>query len=246
MNTLNSNQKPKPVSGFKCALLIALMFSLPCAFTLHAQEMVAFDDENEMREVINTATTTAPAAALPADNNSPGGPFEKNMYTGIYFNPLGFVAIGPMLGAEFTFDRRFILDAHIRIPKFGIQTGTFAEGCGGETDFKGIGVGASVKYFFQIGNGGIYAGPTIEYSALKYKCDNHGKLSSDPYLNAETNVLIAAANIGYKFMFSSGFYLRAGGYFGTYKELTNIRDGEKYSPSTDPFYFFELGFGFAF
>jgi hypothetical protein len=178
---------------------------------------LAISYENGTREVINAFTAPATAAQAPATTTAPiaqataaplrptGAPHEKNYYTGIYFNPLGFALAGPMLGAEFTFRRHFILDTHLRFSSLGLLS-PLLTGDSNVTDLSGIGVGISGKYFTGGRRGGFYVGPVVEAFTESY---DHGYDS-----HWEGSGVLFAANLGYKFQFGSGLYMRTGGYIG--------------------------------
>ncbi|MCL2131317.1 MAG: hypothetical protein FWH36_02495 [Lentimicrobiaceae bacterium] len=201
-------------------------------------EVFAINYENGTREVINPVAADAPSKQN-ADYATWKGPHKKDFYTGIYLNPLGFLQVGPMLGVEFTFKRHLIIDAHLRFPQAGLLTGLIHDGTTDVAGIKGIGVGAHVKYFTGGQKGGFYVGPAIEYFKLSYHCPNAGE-------EWDENSIIVAANLGYKFQFSSGFYMRTGGFLGVYRQITNYLNGNEYSLSTTPFGILELSFGFAF
>ena len=246
MSTLNSIQPSKPIHGFLKVLIITLLFLLPCAFSVHAQDVITlkngdeikakvtemtsseikykrFDNldgptvvvaktevftinyENGTREVINTVAADAPAERK-ADYTTWKGPHKKNFYTGVYLDPVGFLIIGPRVGVELTFVRHVIVDAYVRFPSVGLLSGIVWEGTTDVDNFSGIGVGFSAKYFTGGRKGGFYVGPAAEYwtADYDYESNRHWKGSG----------IAVGVNLGYKFQFASGFYLRTGGMLG--------------------------------
>jgi hypothetical protein len=63
----------------------------------------------------------------------------------------------------------------------------------------------------------FYVGPWFEFWKLSYNC-----YSSDYW---EGTGVVAAVNLGYKFQFSSGFYMRTGGALGTSITTSGIWNG---------------------
>jgi len=206
-------------------------------------EVFAINFENGTREVINPLTESAATVPTPQTvSTSISGPHGKDFYTGVYLNTFGFLQAGPMLGAEFTFNRRFIIDAHLRFPTAGLLTGSLW-GYDDASNIRGIGVGLHAKYFTGGAKGGFYVGPTIEFWSTKL---DYG----DGYGYFKGTGLIMAADIGYKFQFSSGFYMRTGGFLGISRNL----DAKEYSGliswdfSGDVHFFamFDFSIGIAF
>jgi hypothetical protein len=64
--------------------------------------------------------------------------------------------------------------------------------------------------------------------------------------HADGSGILFAANAGYKFQFSSGFYMRTGGFLGASSgEITYSGTGNVWNDTT-PFYGADFGLGFAF
>jgi len=170
--------------------------------------------------------------------NAQNAPHEKDFYTGVYLNPLGFLQVGPVVGVEFTIKRHFIIESHIRFPSAGLFFGPIWEGETDVANISGIGVGLHAKYFTGGTKGGLYVGPFLEYWKSSYDI-NGGNL-------ADGSGIIFAANVGYKFQFSSGFYMRTGGFLGVSSgEISYSRTGNVWNGNT-PFYGAEFSLGFAF
>ena len=156
-----------------------------------------------------TQTTTTPSPAQPSEFSAQDvrftqtseikGPHRKNFYTGIYFNPLSIALLnGASLGAEFTIARKFIIEPYLRFPRTSMYFIT-------ELDIdNGFGFGLAAKYFTGGRRGGFYVGPNFEYNIV------------DDY---DDIFLFIGTNLGYKFQFASGFYMRIGGSIGAQIEI---------------------------
>ena len=227
-------------------------------------DVFAITYENGVREVINAVTAPAqttpapaaapaaapPPAATPAATTPPAqevqtrqaptinGPHSKNFYTGFYLNPLGFISVGPVLGTELTFARHFIVDAYLRFPKLGLLTGFIWEGTFDVSNISGIGVGISPKFFTGKRKGGFYVGPMFEYWTIAYDC-----YGSDHW---EGTGIVTALNLGYKFQFSSGFYMRTGAALGASFTTSGKWNGYEDSDYSDVFYLLDFSLGIAF
>ena len=170
--------------------------------------------------LLSAATASQPATT------SISKPHEKDFYTGVYLNPFGFMYAGPGVGAEFTFKRRFIVDAHLRFPTAGLLT-PILWGYDFETSkIRGIGVGVDAKYFTGGAKGGFYAGPVLELWYTKFDWGNG-------YGYYKGTGLIMAGGAGYKFQFSSGFYMRTGGILGISLNLNSKQYSYSYPDYLD-------------
>jgi hypothetical protein len=213
------------------------------------KDVFAINYANGTREVINagaaapaapaaSAYTAAPAtvvATSPQRVSAGGAPHEKNFYTGVYLNALGFALAGPMVGCELTFGRHWIVDGALRFPAAGALSGYLSELDAGVTNMGGIGVGIAGKYFTGGRNGGFYVGPALEFYATTYNYDGG-------YWDGTGTML--GANLGYKFQFQSGFYMRAGSYIGVVV-YSGTYDG-RYEEGTGAGWLGEFSLGWAF
>jgi hypothetical protein len=210
-------------------------------------DVFAINYENGTRDVIGAisstpATTPAVGVAMAANaqRTTVSGPHGNDFYTGIYFNPLGFALAGPMLGAEFTLQRHFIIDAHLRFLSLGALSGVLAEGTFDVYNLSGIGIGIGAKYFTGGSRGGFYIGPVLEYYTQDYN-DGSGFWDGEG--------ILYGANLGYKFQFNSGFYMRFGGYLGGFTDWGTYSPDYGFSRDSGgggAFYSMEFGIGFAF
>jgi len=197
-------------------------------------EVLSIKYENGAQEIINTDSSQAPdAAAINAPHN-------KDFYTGIFFNPLGFLQFGPILGADFTINRHFIIDTFLLIPSIGMLTRILYNDNAASTSYKGIGIGAGAQYFTGGNTGGFYVGPIFMYWVLDYTDSR-----SNSY---ESKQLAIACNAGYKFQFPSGFHVKTGGFVGANIFLDAKWNGGYSSSDGDVVFFgmFEVALGFAF
>ena len=210
----------------------------------------AINYENGTREVINTiksdTSRNVSRSEQPDKSADIRGAHRKNYYTGIFADLGGFILDGPRVGAELTFARHVIVEPYVRFPSLGFITGYYHmhlafEYTNTASNLGGIGFGLGAKYFTGWKNGGIYAGPIFEYWTMKYvhNCevcvDRHFKGSG----------VIGGLNLGYKFQFSSGLYLRAGGIFGFNKDKY-YEEGVYHSAYSEFYYSLDLGVGFNF
>ena len=74
------------------------------------------------------------------------------------------------------------------------------------SNYSGIGVGGSLKYFTGGKNGGFYVGPLLQYWTVNYDNEEDDRF--------KRNLLNIAADLGWKFQFHSGFYMNTGGLIG--------------------------------
>jgi hypothetical protein len=211
---------------------------------IEKQKIFAINYENGTREVLNALTveypTTEKAEVITTqtkqenENRPFNGPHGKNFYTGIYLNPIGALTWGPTIGAEFTFYRRIILDGYYRF----FPAGLLSINDYGEIDTNGMGVGISLKYFHGRRNGGPYVGALFEYLKYTYYGDGYNDCKD----------MVLAANMGYKFQFSSGFYMRAGVSLGLLHEFSYVEDGKKVEDFSynETYYTAEFCVGFSF
>jgi len=199
-------------------------------------KVFAINYENGTREVFNVIEEPT---VKEGKKEFPTGAHGKNFYTGIYANPVGFLFAGPLVGVEFTMSRHVIIDGHIRIPKLGLLSGLLWSGEFG-SKAGGIGVGIDVKYFTGGNSGGFYVGPAVEFWKMKY---------TTPYGDYWEGIgVIPAVNLGYKFQFSSGFYIRTGGYLGASVYIDGTWNGGVSGNVGEVTFFgmLDLSFGFNF
>ena len=167
---------------------------------------------------------------------------------GLYFNPLGFLTMGPLVGAEFTI-KSFVADIHVRFPQAGLMMRLVESGWDYFDVCKitgGFGLGIGIKYFMHTETGGFYVGPFFEYS--KYEAEYKYKNSINDEKASVTSVAFGG-NIGYKFVWSH-IYLRLGAYLGgaanTKNEITS-RYGTREREDNGLFFFMaDLALGVCF
>jgi len=166
---------------------------------------------NGTKEVINNTTKMA------QNNNTKSEPKvileEKPKIFGVYFNPLGFIQFGPMLGVELMPNKNFIIDAHLRFSGVGALMYVTTENSSGDapTSISGVGIGGGFKYYSPHRFGGVYIGPMIEFCSQTqnyYQNDFWSKSEED------VDYLIFMVNAGYKFTYKSGFFINTGAFLG--------------------------------
>lgn len=164
----------------------------------------------------------------------------KHTTIGFYANPAGRLFLGPTLGVELT-TGKFIAELNFRFPKLSIWKWDITVW---ECDYVATGLG--LKYFNRSPKGGFYMGVFGEY----FKQANYNELvSEEGYgISYEPSIIdySLAANIGHKFIFPSGLYLRCGAYLGpTFRRY----DYKGHYPAYTPKRYFgmlDLALGFSF
>jgi hypothetical protein len=79
---------------------------------------------------------------------------------GIWFEPLGFIFWGPMLGLEYRHETMFFIDAHVRFPQAGYFYDAVAEH---PDDLAGLAFGAQFRFLIGTRVGGLYLGGFFDY-----------------------------------------------------------------------------------
>ena len=132
---------------------------------------------------------------------------------GIYANPAGFLLFGPIFGLEMI-RNNFDADVHVRLPSLGLLMPYLDEIEANHTNSVsgGVGVGFGANYFTNGPDGGLYVGGMIEYWTTRFEHKASSSSSWDWY--ADATGLVIGANLGYKWLFSSGLFLNLGGYLG--------------------------------
>lgn len=211
--------------------------------------------ENGTKDVINSTSPTV-SNSNPSGNEakSKNKEIDRSTRFGIYANPLGFVQFGPIAGMELTIASRVVLDAHARFSSVGLLMYVVTESKDGGTPYKvsGMGLGGGLKYMIPSRIGGLYLGMYIENGWQTQYYDEN-----EPWIwQEDVKYFVTAANIGYKFKFSSGFFLKTGAIFGTanvfedkwyytrnYNGDSSIHDA---GSEVQPFGMLELGLGIEF
>ncbi len=134
----------------------------------------------------------------------------------IEFNPLGFLQFGPIIHGAFRVGDNVFLGAHYRISSMGllywmIETDLFED----EVNLNSGGIGVDFRYFFDNKQSPhrFYVGGIVEkgWGGLTGE-DDVGEWES------KTDYYVVAGNAGYRFRFSSGFFMNLGGYAGFSKD----------------------------
>jgi len=196
-------------------------------------KVFAINYENGTREIINVITeNTGKEQQQKATGDYNLDP--NKFHLGIYANPIGFLTFGPMVGVEFTI-KKFIGEINVRFPSLGLMMPLL-----GEANSMGscIGTGVGLKYFKPYPKGGLYVGGYVEYFKHEYNY-NQG--------TGKEQGTAVAANIGYKFTFKSGLYIRTGAYLGVgaTSECITVR-GEKEPGDVAFFGQVDVAIGFNF
>jgi hypothetical protein len=212
--------------------------------------------QNGTQDVINAPSnsTNTTSAANTESNKQKKHSDSKPNRLGIYINPLGLVQFGPMAGLELTLASRLIIDAHARIAPLGLLNyATNSDDEEGWPDqLTGMAIGGGIKYLAPSRIGGFYIGILLEDGWQK---QYYAKDETWTWVT-ESNYIVFAPNLGYKFRSHSGFFLNTGLIFGAavtgkdqwhytknYKSDHSIHDN---GSQVHPFGMVELGIGVEF
>jgi len=200
--------------------------------SINKTEVQLINYENGAQDIITVSSNSSTEITSKRHNS-------KNFYTEIYINPLGFLQFGPLAGLEFTIGKHFIIDPFVQIPSLGLLTNLLFGGsqC---TNYSGFGFGGGLKYFTGGQKGGFYVGPTLLFWTLHYNNEKDARCTAKQ--------LVIAANLGYKFQFASGFYMRTGGFLGMNKILSFVwTDGHPASYDDNTIFgMLEVSLGYTF
>ena len=137
----------------------------------------------------------------------------------IYFNPLGVVQFGPMAGAEIRVLPNIVFDLHLRWAALGlIYQALESEGFEDDVSFASAAAGFGARHFF--GTAGspnrFYVGGVFEYFwGFTSGADEIGDWEG------EDAGIVLATNVGYRWIFPSGFFVNVGGFAGFGRDLKN-------------------------
>lgn len=133
----------------------------------------------------------------------------------VYGNPLGFLQFGPIVGVDFKVAPKFTIGGHLRYASLGALTWATAASDDEEPEMDNFGIGVDCRYFFLTESGPRHA-PYIGGIAEYYSGSFTGSDSWD--WEGDTDGFVIAANGGYRWRMSSGFFLNTGGYLGMSSE----------------------------
>jgi len=197
-------------------------------------EVFAINYENGTREVINTVAEDSKSTSSFNERAKPN--------IGIFVNPGAAATFGPMAGIEVSAGL-FSVEAHVFFPQSGLMT-TWIGSSNIEKAEGGFGIGIAPKFYTNRTNGGFYAGAFVDYWKTKFIFPNN-------FAYTDLTAVAFGTNVGYKFVFPFGLYLRTGGYIGAsvstkrdYYEINGYY--EDWSGEVDFFGFFDLTLGFNF
>lgn len=162
--------------------------------------------ENGTKDVINAGSTTSGSEAKSASVSRSLTPDAG--WSAIYFQPLGFLQFGPIIGGEVAASPNVTIGAHLRIPSLGLLSYVAAYNAsdGAPDQMSGFGLGADINYFPVSARNGFYVGFVTEYISTSQLY-----LQGDIYeWQDKTSFFLLAANGGYKWGFPSGFFVSTG------------------------------------
>ena len=149
---------------------------------------------------------------------------------GISIDPSGFLVYGPSLSVEMT-SGNLNAQVNIRFPSIGMLSDIGGDGFA-------IGVGMGVNYFHHTRIGGFYIGLMTDINYGEYKVTEYDKWGYK-YEKDEVYLGVATAmNIGFKFVFSTGLYIRTGANLGVHGAM----------PTGGPYFLIrpDISFGYNF
>jgi len=167
-------------------------------------EVLSIKYENGNVEVINSSAPNKQTSNTPRLN-------PKKLYTGISFEPSGFISGGPSATLEFS-KGSVNSSVHVSIPSLALNS---------TSSGFGFGAGASLNYYWNGPIGGFFFGGLFEWNTYPfiysvynpYQTYNAATDSySGKYISKETRShnFILALNGGYKFILKNGIYFRTG------------------------------------
>jgi hypothetical protein len=151
-------------------------------FVVNSGEVYSVKYKNGSMDIIN------------ATGKSPNAPImdPTKLYTGISFEPSGFISGGPSVTLEFS-KGSLITSFHVNFPTLALNS--ISEGFG-------FGAGVGLNYYWGGRIGGIFAGAVFEWNMFPYS------IGIDEETNSHSVNL--ALEGGYKFVLKNGFYFRTG------------------------------------
>ncbi len=162
-------------------------------------------------------------------------------------NPLGFLQFGPMINAEFGVIDHLGINAHIRLTTLGLLSYAIRSSDGGVDELSGMAFGGGAIYYFGEARSKFYAGMLMEYESTEAIYSQF-----EPWEWRENeDIIVFALNGGYRFLFSSGFFINAGAYLGAYRSEydwyhTDWTLGGGGGGDVKPFGMLEVSLGFSF
>ena len=140
----------------------------------------------------------------------------------IYYNPLGALLFGPILGCEPYIDSNLVFDIHIRFSALGLAYNAIATE-GFEYDLYGssMAVGIGIRGLIQLKNSNHrpYVGGFIEYAWDSGGEDYYDYLIGLTKWRWKTKLIILAANGGYRWRIGKIFFLGLGADLGVGIEI---------------------------
>lgn len=171
-------------------------------------------------ELVSADAIPGTARGVPVDGASGGaGAVEQVPMDSLwYFNPLGFLQMGPILGAEWALSDKLYLDTHWRYSTLGALYHLTVLGLSGlDMNMLSMGLGGGLKFAVAIprsNNKGIL-GVLSEYGW-------GGVEPSDRRWTREHSYVVVAGNAAYRWRWpESGFLLNLGLIGGVAVELTD-------------------------
>jgi len=174
--------------------------------TINKSEVFSIKYDNGTTEVINEAAPMQAKAPAKGPRLNP-----KKLYTGVSFEPSGFISGGPSATLEFS-KGAVNSSVHMSFPSLALNSA--AQGFG-------FGLGGNLNYYWGGPIGGFFLGGLAEWNMFPYKrayihlyktynpvTDSFSSAADTEKVKAHNFVL--GLNGGYKFILGNGIYFRTG------------------------------------
>lgn len=184
---------------------------------------------------------------FPGDYSLQNSDGERIRRFSVSVNPLGFLQFGPMINAEFGVIDHLGINAHIRLTTLGLLSYAIRSSDGGVDELSGMAFGGGPIFYTGSDRSKFYAGFLMEFESTKAV---YSKYSPWEWWENE-DIIVFALNGGYRFLFSSGFFINAGAYLGAYRSEYNWYHSDPALGSggggdIKPFGMLEVSLGFSF
>ncbi len=177
----------------------------------------SMDEVEKMEKETVEETVLEKEVAKPSETQSSQPTYHSINYelgkVHLGFQPAGFLQFGPVLELHFRIGDNFVLGPQVRFTSLGLAYHAVTDF---EATMVGISAGVSFKHFLNKSQENkFYYGFGIEWEYGE--TEGH---DGDWYGNH--GGLVFTANAGYRFRFSSGFYINLGAYAGVYQNVWDV------------------------
>ena len=121
----------------------------------------------------------------------------------IWFDPMGFIFWGPMLGVEYRYKTLLFIDAHVRFSQVGYFYGKASND---PDDLSGLAFGAQFRFLIGTRTGGLYLGGFIDYGSTTALYDKALKNEEE----WEWTTFVVAGQVGLRVRVSRHVFMDGG------------------------------------